>query len=220
MSNDRKCDAARDLELLSLSMIARLVLACLLGLALAACRSAGVLPPERAILVLISIDAFRWDCLERFNPPVLSRLAAEGVRAEGLTPQFPSKTFPNHYTIVTGLTLAHHGIISNNMRAPDIPGEVSMSKRDVLADPPGTARRNVTCAGGQNTAVSRPAARTATTRAQSMQGLFIATGPRIRSGMTAARFENIHVYEFTCAVPGLQPAKNDGDPAVTRDMLR
>jgi predicted AlkP superfamily pyrophosphatase or phosphodiesterase len=57
-------------------------------------------------------------------------------------------------------------------------------------------------------------------RAQSMQGLFIAAGPRIRSGMTVPRFENIHVYEFMCAVLGLQPAKNDGDPAVTRDMLR
>ena len=63
------------------------------------------------------------------------RLAAAGVQADGLIPQFPSKTFPNHYTIVTGLTLAHHGIISNNMRASDIPGEFSMSNRDVLADP-------------------------------------------------------------------------------------
>ena len=57
------------------------------------------------------------------------------MQADGLIPQFPSKTFPNHYTIVTGLTLAHHGIISNNMRAADIPGEFSMSNRDVLADP-------------------------------------------------------------------------------------
>src|SRR3954470_6308773 len=94
-----------------------------------------LLPPERAIVILISIDAFRWDYLERFKPPTLTRLADHGVRAEGLIPQFPSKTFPNHYTIVTGLTLAHHGIISNNMKAPDIPGEFSMSNRDVLADP-------------------------------------------------------------------------------------
>ena len=57
-------------------------------------------------------------------------------------------------------------------------------------------------------------------RAPSMQGLFIANGPRIRRGMRVKPFENIHVYEFMCAVLGLQPAKNDGDPAVTRDMLR
>jgi predicted AlkP superfamily pyrophosphatase or phosphodiesterase len=106
--------------------------------ALAAVLSAAasqVLPPDRAILILISIDAFRWDYLDRFKPPTLTRLAREGVRAEGLIPQFPSKTFPNHYTIVTGLTLAHHGIISNNMKAPDVPGDFSMSNRDVLADP-------------------------------------------------------------------------------------
>ncbi len=65
----------------------------------------------------------------------LARLAARGVRSEGLIPQFPSKTFPNHYTIVTGLRLANHGIISNNMRAADIPGDFSLSNRDVLADP-------------------------------------------------------------------------------------
>ena len=53
-----------------------------------------------------------------------------------------------------------------------------------------------------------------------MHGLFIANGPRIRHGLKFKRFENIHVYDFMCAVLGLQPATNDGDPAVTRDMLR
>ena len=60
------------------------------------CAASAVLPPERAILILVSIDGFRWDYLDRFAPPNLKRLAAEGVRAEGLIPQFPSKTFPNH----------------------------------------------------------------------------------------------------------------------------
>src|SRR5688500_8815255 len=101
---------------------------------LAACRPAPA-PADRAIVVLISIDGFRWDYLDRYQPPHLSRLASQGVRAEGLIPQFPSKTFPNHYTIVTGLRLANHGIISNNMRDPDIPGEFGMSNRDVQADP-------------------------------------------------------------------------------------
>ena len=112
----------------------RSLLAALIVCALASCRAAAPLPPEQAILILISIDGFRADYLERLQPPTLLRLAAGGVRADGLIPQFPSKTFPNHYTIVTGLTLAHHGIISNNMRAADIPGEFSMGNRDVLAD--------------------------------------------------------------------------------------
>jgi predicted AlkP superfamily pyrophosphatase or phosphodiesterase len=57
-------------------------------------------------------------------------------------------------------------------------------------------------------------------RAKSMQGAFIAAGPRLKSGVTVAPFENIHIYEFMCALLGLTPAKNDGDPSVTRDMLR
>ena len=395
----------------------------------AACSPA---PPaaDRAIVILISIDGFRWDYLDRHQPPNLLRLAAKGVRADALIPQFPTKTFPNHYTIVTGLRLANHGIISNNMRAPDIPGEFSMSNRDVLADPrwwggepiwnavekrgqvsaamfwPGSetaiggrqatywtpydhdfpnservrkilewlklpegkrpsfltlyfatlddaghdfgpesqevvdAIRDVDRFIGELVAgvealglddrvhyivlsdhgmaalspertivlddyldpasadivdwepvlglspkdgnvdrlyaalkdkhphlavykrdelpavyglaghprlpavigiadegwsitsrreVSRwekrekkpPAgAHGYDARAKSMLGIFIASGPRIRSGMVVPPFENVHVYEFMCAVMGLTPAKNDGDPAVTRDMLR
>jgi predicted AlkP superfamily pyrophosphatase or phosphodiesterase len=120
---------------IQVTLTRRSVLAALLVCTFTACREAPPLPAERAILVLISIDGFRWDYLDRFKPPTLIRLGAEGVRADGLIPEFPSKTFPNHYTIVTGLRIAHHGIISNNMRAADIPGEFSMSNRDVLADP-------------------------------------------------------------------------------------
>jgi predicted AlkP superfamily pyrophosphatase or phosphodiesterase len=105
-------------------------LACLV----AGCRPA-VLPADRAIVILVGIDGFRWDYLEQHAPPTLTRLAAGGARAEGLIPQFPSKTFPNHYTIVTGLRLANHGIISNNMRDAGIPGEFTLSNRDVQADP-------------------------------------------------------------------------------------
>ncbi len=69
-------------------------------------------------LVLISFDGFRWDYADRSATPALDRLAASGVRAERLIPVFPSKTFPGHYSIVTGLYTGHHGIISNNMRDP------------------------------------------------------------------------------------------------------
>ena len=112
-----------------------MALGLLIALAALGCGPSQSLPAYRAIVILISIDGWRWDYLERFSPPTLTRLAAEGVRAEGLIPQFPSKTFPNHYTIVTGLTPAHHGIVSNNMTAPDIPGTFSLSNRDVQADP-------------------------------------------------------------------------------------
>jgi predicted AlkP superfamily pyrophosphatase or phosphodiesterase len=54
----------------------------------------------------------------------------------------------------------------------------------------------------------------------SMHGLFIASGPRIKAGLRTKPIDNLHIYEFMCAILGIQPAKNDGDPAVTRDMLR
>jgi predicted AlkP superfamily pyrophosphatase or phosphodiesterase len=104
-----------------------------LALILSGCTTAPT--DDRPIVILVSIDGFRWDYLETYRPPTLLALAAEGVRAEGLIPQFPSKTFPNHYTIVTGLRLANHGILSNNMVAPDIPGRFGLRNRDVLADP-------------------------------------------------------------------------------------
>lgn len=67
----------------------------------------------RPYVVLVSLDAFRHDYIDRLHPPALERLAERGVRAEALIPSFPSKTFPNHYTIVTGLYPGHHGIVGN-----------------------------------------------------------------------------------------------------------
>jgi predicted AlkP superfamily pyrophosphatase or phosphodiesterase len=66
-------------------------------------------------LLLISLDGFRWDYCARYPEatPHLRQLTKEGVSARGLIPAFPSNTFPNHYSIVTGLRPAHHGIINN-----------------------------------------------------------------------------------------------------------
>ena len=64
--------------------------------------------------MLISIDGFRADYLDRGITPNLSRLAGEGATGP-MRPSFPSVTFPNHYTLVTGLHPDHHGIVGNNM---------------------------------------------------------------------------------------------------------
>jgi predicted AlkP superfamily pyrophosphatase or phosphodiesterase len=119
---------------IQMTLTRRSLLAALVFCSLAACRG-NAPPPNRPIVILVSIDGFRWDYLDRFNPPNLTQLASDGVRADGLIPEFPSKTFPNHYTIVTGLRLANHGVISNNMRDRNIPGEFSLSNRVVQSDP-------------------------------------------------------------------------------------
>jgi predicted AlkP superfamily pyrophosphatase or phosphodiesterase len=86
------------------------------------------------LTVLISIDGFRADYLDRGITPNLSRLAGEGAHG-AIRPSFPSKTFPNHYTLVTGLRPDHHGIVDNNMRDPDIPGVAfSLSNKAAVAD--------------------------------------------------------------------------------------
>jgi len=65
-------------------------------------------------VILISVDGFRYDYARRHNATNLLRFGAQGVIAEGLKPGFPSLTFPNHYSIVTGLYPAHHGLVDNN----------------------------------------------------------------------------------------------------------
>ncbi len=79
-------------------------------------------------LILISIDGFRWDYLQKYDAPTLRQLAATGVHATRLTSSFPSKTFPNHYTIVTGLYPEHHGIVSNWFFDPEFSETFGMSK--------------------------------------------------------------------------------------------
>ncbi len=68
---------------------------------------------KKPYLILISLDGFRWDYVEKYNPPNLSSFIKNGVKAESLIPSFPTKTFPNHYTIATGLYPDKHGIIGN-----------------------------------------------------------------------------------------------------------
>jgi predicted AlkP superfamily pyrophosphatase or phosphodiesterase len=87
----------------------------LAGLIAAILLAGAVKQADGPILILISLDGWRWDYLDRAKAPNLRKLAAAGVRAEGLIPSFPTKTFPNHYTIVTGLSPEHHGIVSNTI---------------------------------------------------------------------------------------------------------
>ena len=65
-------------------------------------------------VILISLDGFRYDYARRYSATNLLDVASHGASApEGMIPAFPSITFPNHYTIVTGLYPEHHGIVGN-----------------------------------------------------------------------------------------------------------
>ena len=78
----------------------------------------SLFPP---VTILISIDGFRSDYLDRGITPRLSALAAKGARA-AMRPSFPSITFPNHYTLVTGLRPDRNGIVGNTMEDAAKPG--------------------------------------------------------------------------------------------------
>ncbi|TNE40984.1 MAG: alkaline phosphatase family protein [Sphingomonadales bacterium] len=73
--------------------------------------------------LLISIDGFRPDYMERGITPYMNVLAAQGAHG-ALNPSFPTKTFPNHYAIVTGLRPDRNGIVGNSMIDPHRPGAV------------------------------------------------------------------------------------------------
>lgn len=74
---------------------------------------------KKPYVVLVSLDGFRYDYAAEYGAANLLRIAADGASAsEGMIPSFPSVTFPNHYSIVTGLYPEHHGIIENNFYDP------------------------------------------------------------------------------------------------------
>ncbi|MEP6883100.1 MAG: ectonucleotide pyrophosphatase/phosphodiesterase [Dokdonella sp.] len=119
-------------------MISRLLTLVCLGWMLVACTA---MPPSsietpRAPLLLISIDGFRADYLDRGLTPTLNALADSGVRAEYMRPSFPSLTFPNHYALITGLRPDRNGIVANTMEDDRIPGQKFTSwNREAIQNP-------------------------------------------------------------------------------------
>ena len=111
----------------------RIFAAAWLALALAACTSLGGPATPRAPLLLISIDGLRPGDITPEAMPQLSRLAQTGVRAEGMRPSYPSLTFPNHYTLVTGLRPDHHGVTHNSMRDAEL-GEFRVANREAVGN--------------------------------------------------------------------------------------
>jgi predicted AlkP superfamily pyrophosphatase or phosphodiesterase len=106
-----------------------LLLVLLLGFSIAPTAAAGV-KNLKPTVILISIDGFRADYLEVHRPKYLNKLANQGVRAKWMEPSFPTKTFPNHYTIATGLYPQNHGIIANNIYDSGFDAVFALRKRE------------------------------------------------------------------------------------------
>jgi predicted AlkP superfamily pyrophosphatase or phosphodiesterase len=109
-----------------------------LALVLALALSQGGISGDtnRPAVLLVSLDGFRWDFLEKTATPNLRRFVAGGVRAKALIPVFPSETFPSHYSMATGLHPARHGIVGNKMHDPAIARDFNLSEdRPSTLDP-------------------------------------------------------------------------------------
>ncbi len=84
--------------------------------------------------IIISLDGCRWDYPEMYNTPFLDQLGKEGVKAI-MQPSFPSVTFPNHYTLATGLVPDHHGIIANTFLDQESGLVFSLGNKETKQDP-------------------------------------------------------------------------------------
>jgi alkaline phosphatase D len=85
--------------------------------------------------VILSLDGFRWDYPDKTSTPTLNNIAKEGVKAISLIPSFPSKTFPNHYTIATGLVPDRHGLVNNSFYDRKANKAYSMGNSEARLDP-------------------------------------------------------------------------------------
>ncbi len=105
-----------------------------LGLTAANAQTNDPVHYDKPYVILISCDGYRYDYTERYRPPHLSRFVAEGVQAASMIPGFPSKTFPNHYTIATGLSPERHGLVDNTFYDPERNAWYRISDREAVED--------------------------------------------------------------------------------------
>ena len=68
---------------------------------------------SKPYVIMISTDGFRYDYAKKYNAENLLKLSENGVKAKAMIPSYPSITFPNHWSLITGLYPSHHGLIDN-----------------------------------------------------------------------------------------------------------
>ena len=98
------------------------------------CNSQNSEEPKKPYLVVLSMDGFRWDYTDKANTPNFDKIEKQGVKAEAMIPSFPTKTFPNHYTMATGLYPDHHGIVLNSFHDPEKNRYYKVSNREAVQD--------------------------------------------------------------------------------------
>lgn len=90
---------------------------------------------QKPYVIMVSFDGFRHDYVEKYNLPNFKKLIRQGVATEALIPSFPSKTFPNHYTLVTGLYPGNHGLVDNEFYDAEQKKLYAIRRREMVEDP-------------------------------------------------------------------------------------
>ena len=89
---------------------------------------------KKPYVILISADGFRADFTEKYEASFLQTISKKGVRAKFMQPSYPSVTFPNHYTIVTGLYPSHHGLVDNTYIDVATGKQYSMGNKKMVSE--------------------------------------------------------------------------------------
>uniref|UniRef100_A0AAZ3QEY7 SMB domain-containing protein n=1 Tax=Oncorhynchus tshawytscha TaxID=74940 RepID=A0AAZ3QEY7_ONCTS len=94
------------------------------------CPAGFVRPP----LIMVSVDGFRASYMKRGSTviPNIEKLRACGTHAPYMRPVYPTKTFPNLYTLATGLYPESHGIVGNSMHDPVFDANFNLRGREKL----------------------------------------------------------------------------------------
>jgi len=97
-------------------------------------RTNSIEQQQKPYVIFISADGFRWDLADKWHATNLLTLRSGGVAAEKMIPSYPSVTFPNHYSLATGLYPSHHGIVDNTFYDPKKGRGYRISDKAAVAD--------------------------------------------------------------------------------------
>ncbi|MCW3168649.1 ectonucleotide pyrophosphatase/phosphodiesterase [Chryseobacterium sp. 09-1422] len=89
---------------------------------------------SKPYVIMISTDGFRYDYAKKYNAVNLLKYSVQGVQAKAMIPSYPSITFPNHWSLITGLYPAHHGLVDNFFYDYQLKKNYAMNKKDIVED--------------------------------------------------------------------------------------
>ncbi|MCX8533832.1 alkaline phosphatase family protein [Chryseobacterium luquanense] len=89
---------------------------------------------SKPYVIMISADGFRYDYAKKYNAQNLLKYSGQGIQAKAMIPSYPSITFPNHWSLMTGLYPAHHGLVDNFFYDYKLKKNYAMNKKEIVED--------------------------------------------------------------------------------------